>query len=737
MMLAVFIREFLSRIMNRVRLLFLFCVAVLAVACAPARPASQQPIPTLMSLPSRYPLESAERIAREFLQNWDDGNYEWMYDLITYASQETTPRDNFINLYADARQTMALTDLIVEPTGIYRQQDEIAMLTYNVTFDTGFGVFGDQSRTLQMVIDETAQDWRVAWTPGDLFPELARGGRLQLQRSAPNRANIYDRDGDVLADQNGRVVTVNVVRQNATNYPDCLNTLSAALSRPVGEIQTRWEGRPASELVEIGTMEAQAYVETHLALEQFCDAEFSARPARRYPDGTIMPHIVGYVGFPGETEVTALQSAGFGADSIIGRSGVESSWDETLRGTPSSRLVIVSASGVVLRELANSAATAGQSLWLTIDSDFQRAVQQIVADAYTQAKDTWAAVSPGSSVVVMDVNTGAILALVSYPTFDNNVFTAFPPMGRAEAQNLIQEYNADPRNPEVNRPTQGVYTLGSVMKTISAAAAADSGVYALDERYMCTGIWNRDITRYDWNSGHGMLTLAGSLTQSCNPYYYEVGYNLYMADPDILPDYAARLGFGLPTGLLDLPEQTGFMPSPEWFRASFGYEMPFSEEVNMAIGQGYVQVTPLQVARWFGAIANGGTLYRPYLVEQSGLIGDDITTAYEPLATETGLRPEVIDTIQSGLCAVTTASFGTAEFVFNNSPLQSIGVCGKTGTAQTGPSGTLPHAWFAAYAPRVNPEIAVAVIVETAGQGSEVAAPIARQVMEAYYGMTP
>ncbi|MDL1900117.1 hypothetical protein FBR02_05040 [Anaerolineae bacterium CFX9] len=723
--------------MSRLRLLFLVCLALLAVACAPARSASQQPIPTLMSLPSRYPLESAERIAREFLQNWDDGNYEWMYDLITYASQETTPRDNFINLYADARQTMGLTDLLVEPTGIYRQQDEIAILTYNVTFQTTMGAFGDDARTLQMVVDERVQDWRVAWTPADLFPELSRGGRLQLQRSAPNRANIYDRDGDVLADQNGRVVSVNVVRQSAANYPDCLNTLSAALSQPVSDIQTRWEARPASELVEIGTIEAQAYVETHLALEQFCGATFNARPARRYPDGTVMPHIVGYVGFPDEAEIEGLRSAGFGADSIIGRSGVERTWDATLRGTPSTRLVIVNPSGVVLRELASSPAVPGQSLWLTIDSDFQRAVQQIVADAFTQAKDGWGAVSPGASVVVMDVNTGAILAMVSYPTFDNNVFTAFPPMGRADALLQIQEYARDPRNPEVNRPTQGIYTLGSVMKTISAAAAADSGVYALDQRYMCTGIWNRDITRYDWNSGHGMLTLAGSLTQSCNPYYYEVGYNLYMADPDLLPDYAERLGFGVPTGLLDLPELPGFIPTPQWFRASFGYEMPFSEEVNMAIGQGYVQVTPLQVARWFGAIANGGTLYRPYLVQQSGLIGDEITPAYQPLATETGLRPEVIDTIQSGLCAVTTASFGTAEFVFRNSPLQSIGVCGKTGTAQTGPTGTLPHAWFAAYAPRVNPEIAVAVMVETAGEGSAVAAPIARQVMEAYYGMLP
>jgi len=472
-------------------------------------------------------------------------------------------------------------------------------------------------------------------------------------------------------------------------------------------------------------------------LDAFCDARLEGRRVRRYANGTLMPAILGYVGYPGEEEIPALELAGFNQDSLIGRTGVELSWDETLRGIPETSLEIVSPSGQVLRELGGHDAQTGRSLWLTVDSDLQSAVARIVADAYTQAKDTWAPGSPGASAIVMDVNTGAILAMVSYPTFDNNAYNAFPTMGRPAAAEMIAEYQSNPGNPEVNRPAQGLYTLGSVMKTITATAAADSGVYALDEPYMCIGSWNRDIPRADWLAGgHGALTLSSALTQSCNPYFYETGYNLYMADPYILPDYAHRLGFGEPTGMTDIPEEIGFMPDPDWFRTSFGFEMPSSEEVNMAVGQGYVQVTPLQVTRWTAAIANGGTLYTPYLVGYTGMLGETPQPAHTPVAEEIGIRPEVMDMLHSGMCAVTTASNGTAEFVFRNSPVQSVGVCGKTGTAQTGGPATPSHAWFASYAPRDNPEIAVVVLVETAGQGSEIAAPIARQIYEYYFGFT-
>jgi penicillin-binding protein 2 len=705
---------------------------LLMVGCAPARQAVV-PLPTLALLPSNYRLEDAERAAREFLNAWAAGNYDGMYARLSFNSQEAAPREQFIRLYADAADVMTLNTISYTANTLARLREGLAVFNYDLIFHTErFGEIADSERNLHIVVDERALEWRIAWSPADLIAELAGGGSFRLETTPPNRANIYDRQGVTLADQNGRVAVINVTRNRIPDYPNCLNALSAALAQPVSEIQARIEARPADWRLELGALDAAAYRASHQGLERFCDATFSDRPVRRYPRGTVAPHLLGSVGFPDESQIEALEDAGFRADSIIGRAGIEASWDETLRGVPAARLLIVSPSGAELRELARTPAHPGESLWLTIDADLQSRVELILANAFAQAKDTWGRTSRGASVVLIDVDTGAILAMVSYPFFDNNAYTPYPMIGRAEARRQIAANAADPRRPELNRPAQGVYPLGSVMKTVSAAAAADSGLYALDQRYTCTGVWRRDITRYDWfPPGHGTLTLAGAIANSCNPYFYEVGYVLGTADPWLFPSYARRLGFGAPTGIGDIPESSGLIGDPDWLRATYGAAWTYSEAVNMAIGQGYVQVTPLQVARWFAALANGGSLPTPYIVERVGLIGGELRPVRTPQMTPTELDPAVIAVIQSGMCAVTTERYGTAEFVFRNSPLQTLGVCGKTGTAQDTPRP--PHAWFAAYATRVEPRVAAVVMVENAGEGSAVAAPIARDVLEAYF----
>ncbi len=724
--------------MNRIGgLIAIFvCGAALigAAGCAPTRTAAI-PIPTLALLPSNYLLEDAERAARRFLDEWGASAYDAMYDRLSFNSQEATPREQFVAFYADAAATMTLESLTYTANTLSREREGLATFNYDVTFSTArLGSFVDAGRNLQVVVDERAREWRIAWTPADIFAQMNGGGRLRLDAIQPNRANIYDRDGMTLADQNGRIVIVNVARVRIPDYPNCLNALSAALAEPVADIQAELESNPADWLLDIGSIDATTYLQASESLETTCAATFDDRPTRRYPRGLVMPHLLGYVGLPDESQVAALEAAGFRSDSIIGRAGIEASWDETLRGIPAARLVIASPSGSTGRELATAPARPGESLWLTIDADFQAQVELIVADAFTQAKDSWAPTSDGASVVVINVETGAILAMVSYPSFDNNAYTPYPMIGQAVAQAQIEENSTDPRRPELNRPAQGVYALGSVMKTVSAAAVADSGLYALDERYTCSGIWSRDITRYDWfPPGHGTLDLAGALTNSCNPYFYEVGYVLGTNDPFLFTEYANRLGFGVPTGIGDIAEDAGLIGDPDWLRETYGGTWTYSENVNMSIGQGYVQVTPLQVARWFAALGNGGDLPTPYLVERAGLIGDDLRLVRAPEMTPTELDPAVIATIQAGICAVTTESYGTAEFVFRDSPLQALGVCGKTGTAQDLPRGT--HAWFAGYAPRSVPEIAVVAMVENAGEGSAVAAPIVRDVMEAYFDL--
>jgi penicillin-binding protein 2 len=271
------------------------------------------------------------------------------------------------------------------------------------------------------------------------------------------------------------------------------------------------------------------------------------------------------------------------------------------------------------------------------------------------------------------------------------------------------------------------------MKIATTLAVLESGVYTNDQRYVCGGIWQQEgLIKTDWNpNGHGVVTPMTAVTQSCNPFYYEVGYRMNQADPFLLPRYLRQFGLGQPTGLTDLVEDSGYIGDPDTVRLKNG-NWSFADATVMAIGQGEVEVTPLQIARLTAAIANGGTFYQPQLVLKTGIL-DTVSSEMQPQVNgNLNVRPDVLALVQQGMCDVTTQAYGTAEFVFRDSPLQEIGVCGKTGTAQNLPKPTT-HAWFAAYAPRETPEIAVVVMVEDAGEGSAVAAPITRAILEYYF----
>jgi penicillin-binding protein 2 len=712
---------------------------ILLAGCRPAQQeTSIQVLPTLASLEQPPPLDIAAGVALNFLESWRLADYAAMYNLVAFPSREATPLEVFTQIYQSAQNQMTLESLSYAPgTSLYRDpnRSDVVIFNYSVTFKTRLvSEFTDSDRNMRLVYDAGATDWRVVWTPGDIFAEMQGGGQLRLELSIPSRANIYDHSGKVLADQSGRVVIVKAVKKDIVDWASCLNLLAPAMVKDPAVLQRIYDASSPDWLMELGTIEAAVYDQQHTQLETTCAAEFASRPVRQYPNGTIAPNIVGVVGYPDQAEVPTLESEGFNADSIVGKSGIEQSWDERLRGHPGGRLTIVSQGGEILREVTRSPSKPPESIWLTIDTTLQAKVEQIIASYFEKGKDGWAANSKGAAAIIIDVHTGAILAMVSYPTYDVNAFAPFSILGRDAAAKMVAELEADPHHPVLNRATQGVYPLGSVMKTISATAVADTGVYTLDQKYTCSGIWTRDITRYDWlPGGHGTITLPQALTRSCNPYFYEVGYQLNQYDPFALPTYARRLGLGAPTGLTDVAEASGLIIDPDWKRTNTGIEWTFSDAVNMAIGQGEVQVTPLQVVRLFAGVANGGTLYRPQLVEKTGILGEASSYTMTPEVTSNfNVKPEVLATVREGLCNVTTTQAGTAEYQFrNDTELQNIGVCGKTGTAQDGPRPT--HAWFAAYAPRDNPEIAIVVIAENGGEGSGVAAPMVRDILHYYF----
>lgn len=706
-------------------------------ACAPA-PARVQPLPTLLPSPTAaIELNAAQRVAANFVDAWQRFSYSEMYGLLSFASQEATPFDAFQKAYEDAHNVMTLESLLVTPVTLVRQGGRVVVLHYDVKFQTRLlGEIVDEGRDLYLVSDPQQGDsWRIAWSLGDIFAEMGSGAVLRFESRLPSRANIYDRNGVVLADQNGIAVNVRVIQENVVDLPACLSGLAAALDRPVEVIQGIFDRSGMNWVMDVGVMEVLAYDAYHAQLERDCAATFSQRTIRQYPRGSLMPHILGNVGYPEPEEVSGLVQLGFNQETILGRSGIERSWDETLRGKPGGRLALIAPNGVRLRVLAEVETTLPESLWLTIDSRLQEYVLRVLGEAWVDAAAGWGSISKGGAAIILDIKTGEILAMASYPTYEGNAFNPFPAVGQAVAREVIAALAEDERVPQLNRAAQATYPAGSTWKVVDAIAVADSGIYAYDRAYVCGGVWQQgNDRRFDWLAGgHGRVTIASALTTSCNPFFYEVGYQMDMVDPFLLPSYARRLGLGSATGLGDLPEAAGRIIDPDWVRTNRGWGWSYSDAVNMAIGQGESEVTPLQLVRLYAGIANGGDLIRPYLVREKGILNQRTRVAVPTVNGNFDVKPEVLELVRGGLCDVTTAYSGTATHIFVNSPLLNLGVCAKTGTATSGPPGVPPHSWFVTWSPKDDPQIATVVLVETAGDGSAIAAPITRRILEYYY----
>jgi penicillin-binding protein 2 len=721
-----------------VRFLYAVACVLLITACTTTGQRSQ-PLPTLLPSPTAsINIDEPQRAAVEFLDAWVRQDFVTMYQLIAYNSQQAIPFESFKALYEGSQNLSTMISLSFEPRALLRESDRVVVFQYDVIFQTHIlGEFSDRGRDMRLLLDRDTGAWRVAWSVGDIFPEMGSGATLRFQPSIPRRANIYDRNGEILADQNGIVVQVNVIQSEVPDGPACLAALSAAVSKPLDALEDLFRRSGENWVVDVGTMEPPDFLNQQSTLQSLCKATFTQKAIRRYLRGSLMPHILGNVGYPDETEVENLIRLGFDAETIIGKSGIERSWDTTLRGQPGGRLALFSANGVELRVLAEATSQVPESLWLTIDADLQEYVLRTLGEAYVESAQTWGTTSKGASAIVMDVNTGEILAMASYPTYDGNALNPFPAIGRGVANDIQQQLNSDPRNPLLNRPAQGIYPSGSVMKIVDAIAAADSGTVPMEYSMVCSGIWQyENDVRYDWlRGGHGRVRLDTALAQSCNPFFYQMGLLLNEADPYLLPGYARRMGLGATTGLSrDLSEAAGTIPDPEWIRINRGLPWTYSNAVNMAIGQGEVEVTPLQMTRLYAGVATNGTLFVPHLVRETGVLDQRTFVAAPEINGDFDVRPEVMALVRDGLCQVTTRTYGTATHIFRypDSPLLNIGVCGKTGTAQaTGP--VPPHAWFIAYAPADKPTIAVGVMVENSGDGSAVAAPLVRRIMEYYF----
>ncbi|MHB8626414.1 MAG: penicillin-binding transpeptidase domain-containing protein [Aggregatilineales bacterium] len=686
-------------------------------------------------------LAQAQQTAGDFLNAWVTANYDAMYGLLHIKSQNTTSHADFVAAYTATAQLLTLpsNSLTYTFTNAVQQADQVEF-AYGVTFRTQrFGTFSDADRTL--TLNSTPDGWRVVWTPGDIFPQMADGAVLAVETTAPNRGNIYDQNGEVLADQQGAVIEVTLLtEQYPTGNPDdCFAEVASIFpardAATLKQVYGPYTGRPQGYVV--GTLTSVQFTAEKPTLDKVCQLSYQSRPTREYPHGGLAPHIVGYVGPIPAEHVADWTAKGYSPDALVGLDGVEGGMETTLAGRGAATLVLRQ-NGQDLRMLAQDPGVPAQSVYLTIDGKLQQSLQDILQEAY-HAKAAYFATSNGGAAIVMDVHTGEILASASYPSFDENALIPHSPLPDAVAQ--ATQLLTNPRKPTLNCVMLGEYPLGSVFKIVSMAAAVDSGQFALNTLAACPGVWNGaplgDRLRTNWNpNGNGIINLEQALTSSCDTYFWHLGWTLNNADPTVIPRYARQMGFGAPTGIIGLPEAAGNVPNPTNYPQTEGKNWTGSDTLDLVIGQGTLLVTPLQVVRMVAGVANGGTLYQPLIIKQVGLIGQPSYVAKPVVSGSMNVNPDALAGIRAAMCKVTTdETIGTATFVFRGFDFSKVTVCGKTGTAESGQAN--PHAWFAAFAGKDpnNPDIAIVAVIENSYEGSYIAAPIVRRIVETYYDL--
>ncbi len=568
---------------------------------------------------------------------------------------------------------------------------------------------------------------------GDTFFRVTSDSIVHTDLLPAVRGQIRDRKGKVLA----------TVRPSYNVYvtPRLLTAegfarLRALLGMNGDESIDVWErvqnggadaagGRPVL-LAEDISREAMAAIETGVDLP---GVKITSGPRRSYPMGALGAHVVGYMNEISADELRAKKDEGYRAGDLIGRTGIERQWDGYLRGRSGFQKIVVDRRGMpktdihdVIEGPAVQPAVAGNNVVLTIDADLQRFAERALRNA------------SAAGVVALDVNSGRILAMASKPSFDPNEMSGHLTL-EAEQRLLADRYH-----PLHDKTLAETYYPGSTFKPVSAISALEDRLITPDDKTKCHGSFEIARRRFKCTKTHGVVSLYDAIVQSCNVYFYELGARPGMMDR--LAKFGADLGLGAPTGLGLNGEDGGFLPTEEWYREqkrqnpkAEGFQI--GQSLNAVIGQGSTRVTLLQMALMYAAIANGGKLWLPQIVERVESPDGQTLEEFAPrVRREISVAPETLAIVRQALVGVVNESKGTA---YKNRS-KEIEVAGKTGTAQVhgrhtelGGYEAGDHAWFVGFAPAGRPRIAVAVLVEHGGHGGDVAAPVAMEIIDKYF----
>jgi penicillin-binding protein 2 len=661
---------------------------------------------------------SAEIAVRSFLHAWEQAEYSAMYALLAPSSQAAMSEEGFVDAYTGAAQAMTLIRLTTSLQSVL-QEGAGAQARFALTAQTL--LFGLLSFTNSVSLRLSEGRWGVVWSPLCILPQLEEGYYLYSRSDVPARGSIFDRQGLGLA-TNGRRVVVGVVPENLEQEEHTLRLLSQILEESLASLRDTCAGKPPHWFVVLGEISAEEGVEHHDTLTAEPGVVLKETLARVYWGGDLAPHVLGCTGPITAEDAERWTARGYPPDVVVGQTGLEAWGEDYLRGEWGGTLTVASPQGETIATLAQTAARQSRSMYTTLDRVLQRRAVELLGDKR-------------GAVVALDPSNGQVLAMASSPSYDLNLFV--PAIAPQDWQVLL---NA-PGQPLLNRATQGQYPPASVFKIVSTAAAMGSGVYAASSPFNCKGLWSGLGSGWTkrcwiWPRQHGPLDLLEGLTRSCDIVFYEVGITLHHRDPAILPRYARTFGLGRSTEVQGLgspqgssgEEAEGLIPDDEWKLRTHEQPWTVADSVHMVIGQGYVLVTPIQIAVLVGAVANGGTLYRPQLVWKVGGTPEVEEQFFAPEAVgRVSVTPEHLAVIRDGLWGVANRDYGTARWVFKDF---EVAVAGKTGTGEN--PGGRPHAWFAGYAPADDPQIAIAVLVENSGEGSVAAAPIFRSLVETF-----
>lgn len=567
----------------------------------------------------------------------------------------------------------------------------------------------------------TLRFWQLQIVRSTTYEELARANYVRPISEAAPRGLILDRRGRIIA-ENRPSFNLTLEEERAETLASLESLVSLPEDGDFEEILREARLGPVVVKEDIPIEEVARIEARQLELP---GARIQFVPRRHYPAGSLAAHAVGTVGRITEEQLGRPEFEGAERNDYIGQSGVERAYNHFLMGRNGVQRVVVNSLGRRERVLEQVPPVWGESVQLSIDLD----LQEVAEDAF-EGQD--------GALVAMDPRNGQIHALVSFPAYDPNVFSA-----RFDRHRWLELVN-DEDHPLTNRALQGRYAPGSTFKLVVAAAALEQGIVTADTEMSCQG-WVRlygHTFRCARASGHGRLNLTEALAQSCNSYFFQLGAKLPI---ETMASYARQLGLGAPTGI-DLPhEVSGLVPDPQWKRRSRQEPWYAGETISVAVGQGALLVTVTQMAQLAATVGTSGDLHRPRLFLREVPAGsapapsrdDDVA----PPTRHVGLRPATWRVLQEGMFQAVNGT-GTA----GRARLAEVGVSGKTGTAQVAsrariaegldenrPEHLRNHAWFIGYAPRVNPELAVAVLVEHGGGGGRAAAPIAREVFRAYF----